>query len=353
MKARGCLLVLVCALAALVLPAAAAAKPGYVVKAKGLHLSLGLPASDGYSASLRTQGHRQVKLTLSKGSFFANYVALGRVSRKGIEADFGRFGHVSLRFRAKDRFRPPLIPGLPGIKPPPSLRDRCKGRRSTGERGVFVGSVRFEGERGYAQVHAHRLRGKVVRSYRRVCKEKFSAGASKVKARQESVIFTAQAQRFGVHRLLIGIESSLALKDEEFAFTIAFGGERRKVGRVGVRKLMLVIEDFDSIEVSPLEVRPLTAEVKLRKPFEGSASYVEKGKAPPTWTGTLGVRLPGSGLMPLAGPEFEAELCRASGEEEIDRCVESVLSTLGNSALLQGSGSHSQPLALARLSSLR
>lgn len=350
MKARGPLLLLVCALTALsALPVAAAgAKPGYVVKPKILRLSLPLPASKGYSASIETEGHRKVSLKISKGSFFATYDALGRVSRKGIEADFGDFGRVSLRFEAKSRFTPEgLFAGLPL---PDSMRPKCKGKSSVGERGLFLGNVSFEGERGYTRVAANRLKGKVVRRYKRICKRRSSASASKAKLREEAVFYGAQAQRFGVQRFLVGAEVSFAYGGEESASTIAFGGERRKEGPVSVLKLALILEDLDSIEISPVDKRPVTAKVKLRKPFEGTASFGQEGKAPPTWTGTLGVRLPGSGLVPLTGPEFEAEICRGSGEDEFSRCAESIL--LG-SPVAQGNGSHSQPLALAKLSSLR
>lgn len=64
----------------------------------------------------------------------------------------------------------------------------------------------------------------------------------------------------------------------------------------------------------------------------------------------LGLRLPVSGLIPLTGPELETEFCRAAEPAHFERCLESLLE---DSPLAQGSGSHSQPLALARLSSLR
>lgn len=344
MTARGGLAVLVCALAALSLPAGAAAKPGYTVKPKSLQLQLGLPASNGYSASIVTDGHRQVELNVSKGNFFAHYTALGKVSRRGIEVDFGSFGQVSLRFRGKRRYHPSLIPGL---KLPKFLQDRCKGRRTVAESGVFVGNVRFEGEHGFTRVKVNRHKGKVVRSYRRVCKGPFRPFAGKI--REEGIFLAAAAKRFGITRLLVTTEASLSFKGKKFSFTIAIAGEKKKVGRVAVDKAGLLLEELDSVAISPVGKQPLTAKVKLRKPFEGTATYLDEGTAPPTWTGNLGIRFPGSGLVPLAGPEFEPELCRGNGET-----FENCLDSLEDEALFRyGNGSHSQPLALARLSSLR
>ncbi|HEX6603086.1 MAG TPA: hypothetical protein VF030_10635 [Solirubrobacterales bacterium] len=339
---------LVCALVALLaLPAGAGAKPGYVVKPKSLRLSLGLPASNGYSATITTEGHRQVSIQVFKGSLSATYTALGRVSRKGIEADFGDFGRVSLRFKSKSRFTPrgPLA----GLPLPDSLRQECRGKKAVGERGMFEGSVSFEGERGYTKIDARRLKGKVLRRYKRVCDRPFDP-ISKLKIRQKAVAYSAKAQSLGVLRFLIGVKFSLALGGEETTTTIAFGGERKKVGRVGVNKLLFVFDEVDSIKASAPGKQPVTAVVKLQKPFAGTATYLKEGKAPATWTGDLRARLPGSGLVALAGPEFQAEICRASGEDALEQCFAKVLAT---SALAQGSGSHSQPLALARLSSLR
>ena len=66
--------------------------------------------------------------------------------------------------------------------------------------------------------------------------------------------------------------------------------------------------------------------------------FRDPAQGPATWAGSLSVALPGVPDVALAGPNFAARLCsRAS----LLRC------------LRYGSGSHSQPLALARLSSLR
>ena len=152
-------------------------------------------------------------------------------------------------------------------------------------------------------------------------------------------------QRF----LLIG-EASIAEGQVDLSLTVAIGGLKEKVGRVAISKFSLLFEEEDSIEVSPVGAKPQTVEVKLPKPFEGTASYLEEGKNAPTWSGDIGLRLPGSGLVPLAGPEFQADLCRASKSENFLNCLKSIFE---ESPLAQGSGSHSQPLALARLSSLR
>jgi hypothetical protein len=344
MKARGHLIFLACALALIGVPAGADAKPGYVIKPKSLRVNLSLPASNGYFATIQAQGPRKVSLSLSKGGMSATYLARGRVSRKGIEADFGEFGQVSLRFKPESRFTPrgPFA----GLPVPVPLRESCKGKSSEGEKGVFLGKVRFEGERGYTRIDTHRLRGRVVRRYERVCKAAVDPFADKFKVREEVVFFGAKAQGAGVQRFVSGMEMTVSVGGQELAIAVLKGSERKRVGHVGVTKAGFVIGESDTIDFSPAGKQPVTGLAMPEKPFEGTASYLGEGKAPPTWSGTLAVRLPGSGLVPLAGPEFEAEICRSTGKAGLERCAEKL-------PLAQGSGSHSQPLALARLSSLR
>jgi len=324
------------AAAALALPAGAWAKPGYTVKQKSLHLRLELSASNGYAASIETAGHRQVVLRLAKGGVSATYTALGRVTHNRIEADFGTFGQVSLRFRGKRRYHPKDLLSF--------LYRGCKGRKTVGERGVFVGGVRFEGERGFAQARAHRARGVSIRSYRRVCKNRFRASASAVKPSEEDLLILAQSKSGGVLRSFLGFKSSI------LGLTLAVGSEREKQGRVAILRSALVIDYARAIRINPRDESPVQAKVKLARPFEGSASYLREGKAPPTWSGTLAVHLPGSGLVLLTGPEFESEICRSFSQEESLRCTDRLLKA---QPFRYGSGSHSQPLALARLSSLR
>ena len=349
MKARGSLVFLACATAALLaLPAAAGASQALTLKNKGLHLQVFLPASHGYTAILRTSGHHQVTLTLAKGDVVASYRTLGTVSRKGIKADFGRFGQMNLHFRGKSGPRPAnLVPSYL-----PFLDDKCKGRRPVREAGLFRGNIRFAGENGYSRVVAHRLRGSVSRTSTVDCRlGSGRAGASSAEDRPEIVFFSAIAKGGGVTRVLLTLDIGFAGKGGKVeGLSLDIGGRMEKVGRTMITKFGLIFGDPAFVALSPKKARPVTAKMRLPAPFSGTGLYEDDGRQPPSWTGSLGIRLPGVGLVPLTGPEFDAFLCRATTGREADRCEEQ----LGEvEPLLYGSGSHSQPLALARLSSLR
>jgi hypothetical protein len=320
--------------------ATATAKPSYVVKPKSLHLSASLPASNGYAASIRTSGHRQVVLTFSQGSYQVTYTTLGRVTRRRISADFGRLGHVSLRFRDKRR---------PRKLPLPFLMRECKGRKSVEERGVFVGNVRFRGERGFTRIRASRVKGRALRTYRRVCKGPawLQAGTSSAEP-YEGNLLTASAQANGVSRTFIAIEITVELGGEPFGLAVEGATLEEKVEGVAILKSASTLDE-GTFRLSRSRGGPVETRVVPSWPFVGSATYIPRGRETAAWSGSLGVRFPGSGQVSLAGPEFEADLCRAASPSRFDHCVETVQSLRP----LYGSGSHSQPLALARLSSLR
>lgn len=348
-------MVFACAAAALmVLPTGASAKPGYLVKPKSLELHVDVPTRNGWAMSLDTAGHRQVVLTASKGEFIALYKTLGRVTRKGIEADFGSFGHVSLRFHAKPEPRRVPAPSPPEVRQRPQ-RPRCTGRAPVVERGIFRGSLRFEGERDYIGVLSNRLSGNVKRTYKQVCKRRTPlARASRAPIREELVALAAIAQIRGETRFFQAFKVTVRGKGgTEFGVSIEFGAQSEKVGRVLASKVALTgLEDESSASylLSRRGADPVTAEITPPSPFSGTGLYRAEGDMPATWTGALGVRLPGLGLVPLTGPEFEPTFCRAANQRESTRCFDQLEAALEP---FYGSGSHSQPLALARLSSLR
>jgi len=353
---------LACALLALALPTAASAGGHAIVKKKSLHLDFRLPAQQGYSISVRTDGHRQIQIGVTRDESFAVYTALGHVTRKGIEADLGRFGQISLRFRTKSRSRQEPLDGLL----PPPLRRKCKGRLPVRERGVLAGNVRFEGEHGYVRTVAHRVPARLTRSYKSVCRWKSDAraGASATRPKIEALMLSLDAHRQGVERALTLFSIPLPTKNKKDpeGITIAVALRKEKVERVGTTKAALLFDDIAGIAASPRGKKPLSAEVKLPAPFAGTGTYLEEPGQEPSWSGDFGVHLPGSGLVPLTGPEFAFAFCRAISEREFDRCFDrtelpsrslGLSSRLLGRLLAQGSGSHSQPLALARLSSLR
>lgn len=253
-----------------------------------------------------------------------------------------------------------LPPDLVALLP----KRECKGRRAQRFVGRFVGSITFEGEKGFATVDADSGKSRLDRSYRRLCErnrfwESLRSGepAGSSVPPPQITLLSASGKNGGRHvtfkafkvdpgQGLFGIEEALG--------TIVSGrvAERREGMRI--RRSATVFAEFSALQTSPRGKLPARAKVTLTRPFEGTASLIEQRGEPASWTGPLLVRLPAAGGVPLAGPGTTARLCRIKGLRELEEspCLEgrAERESLLRDSLVQLSGSHSQALADVRLS---
>lgn len=337
------LLALTLALVGLALPAAASARPGWEEQPRSLHLSFQTAISNGYQLAVKTTGHRQVELGLSKGGVSATYKTSGKVSREGIEANFGTLGELAVEFSGRPtRFTGWLPRGLPSWLLP---HRKCNGRRPQQETGTFHGTIRFEGENGFARIDTDRARGTVRRTYRRLCKGRSGGGifatllgraAASAPAKSKpdelsvDVVLAAgsQGDRIVVFEAFgIGGSSDQPRFDEfikslgPFALvsTIEYRDDMR------INRQALATGEEGSLIVSPPKRKHVTATVAFPKPFEGTAEFEHAPGTPPTWIGTLAARLPGAGAVPLTGDGLKTLFCRLplseDGDEKTDRCT--------------------------------
>jgi len=315
------------AISLLLLPAGAAARPGDEVRPRSLHLTMSGAGTRGYAVTVDTLGHHRVTLTVSKGGQVASYMTKGKVSRHQVKADFGRFGKVSLRFHGKRRPFPTA-----SREPAKHRRTRtaCRGRDPQREVGRFHGTIEFEGQNGYTRLAVGKLRGEVRRSYRQVCRL-VPVRKHRRRARPAvAVSSSASANPFGFNLTLLSARSRVGNALTRFTaisvepprgipiprkdlYSIVTASLQEKVGRVRVLRSAMQFAAPGKIRISRRGVDPTTARIALGAPFSGRAHYraADAGK-PATWTGSLGVRLLGSGLLPLTGPHFHTVLCRVS-----------------------------------------
>jgi hypothetical protein len=324
---------------------------GGEVRPRSLHLMMAAEATSGYDVSVETLGHHRVVLAAQRGGAFASYTVRGRVSRRRVKADFGRFGRVSVRFRGAPKpFG--LLSGR-DVKVPGRHR-KCRGRHPEREVGRFRGTIDFAGQRDFTKLAIGRLHGEVRRSYRQICHGGFQVRELSRAARAGFglTLLTARARhgktvtRFDA----IGIEPPphSGIRSSELP-AIVSAERKEQVRRIHVVRSTFLSTEPGAVTFSPRGAKRASARVSLPRPFGGHAVYRgPKGNSPASWTGPLNVRLPGSGALPLTGPDFTVTLCRvgaAPGNPCLRRAEASVA--------VQGSGSHSQPLAEARLSSER
>lgn len=329
--------VLLAALAlSLVAPDAGAAPRGWQEQPRSLRLSFEAKASNGYRISVETAGHKQVTVRLAKGGTSALYRTTGRVSRTGIEADLGALGEIAIEFRG----RPVRLQSSPSRKKS-GLRGRlprrkCHGRKPQLEVGTFHGTIRFEGENGFARFDRDRVKGTMQRTYRRLCKAgprlgflaaKLDAVASAAKkpkrdAYMTFLVATGELEGRRVAFVTLGFDGTTGdpLLDDLLGIlgriARAVTSERRD--GVLIQREGISFGSEGSLIVSPPKRKQITATVAYPKPFEGTGEYQQTPGSPPSWIGSLVARLPGAGAVPMTGSGLTTVFCQVSFDLDAD-----------------------------------
>ncbi|HEU4462181.1 MAG TPA: hypothetical protein VFR75_06275 [Solirubrobacterales bacterium] len=299
MKARGALAILVCAMAALTLPASAAAKPGYYVAEPSIFSWIDLRGSNGYEVHISGISQRQVWVLVEKGGASAAYLWRGRVTEDAIEAKLGNLGRVSVQLQ-------------PGSRSEAEPRQAgCKGKPGVRHEGRFAGVIRFRGEKSFTSVDVESARGTVFRSFRMVCKRR---GGKEPQYKQPPTTSLnavssryPQAPWFSVFKQEPVRRSAFpALEEAQYT---AHTTERDP--GLGVVRSASAIAEPETFAVSPLGAAPATASVAPPAPFSGTASYEKTPDGKGIWSGDLAVELPGRGTLSLTDSTYRAELCRS------------------------------------------
>lgn len=283
--------------------------------------------SDGYQVQMMTIG-RTVLLEAGKARVGSFYAVRGNVSGNRIGARFGKLGRIAVKFSPVDR----------------SSRRRKSERCPDGgpplEFGVFRGTIKFRGERGYTTVDARRAPGLVIHPRRRPCGPNLRAALSTT---------------FGLRPLNTQLTAISRTKGTVTSFELSRRGQSRLLleasrqerrGRMQIfRQASTVIGGENAFIASGPGVQPAFAFLVAPKPFGGSALFA--ADASTTWSGSLTAWLPGAGKVSLTGPEFALSFCRRSSEERGCNPEPPVRKPLW---IPQGRGSQSQALREARLS---
>jgi hypothetical protein len=317
------------------LPSGAEAKPGYNVRPAGTELWIDLEEKGDYEVLLEANDHQRVLLSVGEGIFTATeYSTEGRVSSKHIEADFGELGRVDIDVRLRPRRSFSYLPPR-----------NCKGPASIEVPGTFSGTIEFAGEGDIRPFTVKRGEISFTRRFKRVCKQRQPASdkGKKRKPKLDVGLLEASGEVEGRTSFFAAVNYALR-RNPARSFGLFIAGAVRKSEDVVIESSTLGFFGHESFQVSKPGKKPVTVKVmKPPEPLFGRALYLRKPGSPPRWTGNLNLDAPGNKKIPLA--DFESGLkvrfCRGSSEAEAEeRCA-------------YGSGSHSQPLALAKLSSLR
>lgn len=285
--AWGAFLVLVASLA---IPALASAGPqrrdDFTFDASR-RIEVRLRGTKGYAVSLFASGSSSVDLTVTGHHATVQYTARGRATRRLVKARFGRFGRVSVHFHPSQK--PHRVPQPGG---------NCEGRGELVEPGVFVGTIRFDGEKHYTEVHASRARGKISYKAKEVCHEFDSRGHSL------GFLVLNAAEKNGGASFTAFKPLSKAFPDESSFMAMVAEFQRNLI----ITRSILGQSNGDAFATVMSHGKLIRATVEPPAPFSGSATYSKTSAVPSeNWTGDLAVEFPGIGKVSLAGPEFCAE----------------------------------------------
>jgi len=210
----------------------------------------------------------------------SGYLAKGVARPERLQATFGKFGKVSMRFRHTR-----------------TSRSCSFGRVLIKQHGVFVGSLEFRGEGGYVSVDLHRAKGTILREGKRChVRRHHDFDFSEL----EFLFAKPEAAMLAFSRDGVDSTALLAIAAKKKSTFIAVDEESR--GKLAIIRLALVHKPgslkFDEALTSGRLVPPA--------PFHGTGRYHAFPDGTATWSGNLNINFPGAPHFPLTGPSFEA-----------------------------------------------
>lgn len=241
------------------------------------------PSSGGDKVGVSTFGSAVTLVVSSKNGGNLSetvYVARGVATRERLQATFGQFGKVLMRFHES------------------SKHAVCHGTlRLVRHKGVFTGNFRFRGENGYVSVHVHRASGGILEPAGSCPRRRHHHGHF-----DGSILFETPSAFLAESRQGVNSTGLLALEFGPISEVLAFHEESR--GKLAILRAAFVAPH----EAFHVNEAATAAKVSLPAPFHGAGHYRAAPDGTTTWTGNLTVNFPGAPRFPLTGPDFKTFL---------------------------------------------
>lgn len=224
----------------------------------------------------------------------------GRVTKSRLEADFGGYGQIVVRFRWSGSITRNAAPGeFAGCTPVGPVRDKL---------GVFVGAIRFRGERGFTRVNRTRAVGRMAAPRRLTCPPGARGlrppGKRRTVGLRSPRISVLRPVRFAVgdqalQQLQLFDPSLLALAGvADFSYQgVSFMASsfEERLG-LAIQRVVLARGGKSSFAVDRTLRR---ARIQPPAPFSGAATVI--GCPTTWWRGSLAVRFPGRKVRLVQG----------------------------------------------------
>lgn len=253
-------------------------RSGFVLKADGYRVGVSTFGSAVYLEVWR--GERGDRVATS-------YLARGVARPERLQATFGNFGKVKMRFRPS-RHRTWV-----------GKKRTCRGaNRFIKRHGVFRGNLRFRGEDGYVSVRIHRAKGAVVVPAPKCLHQRSRGGGFNFNFNP----FEPRAGLLSISREGIDSTSILALEGRRNTLFVA--------GTEDSRPHVAIFRTAVLRKHSPIRIDDALTKARLTPPvpFHGTGRYRAYSDGTNSWTGDLTVNFPGAPRFPLTGPTWETFL---------------------------------------------
>ena len=215
------------------------------------------------------------------------YLARGVARPERLQATFGHFGKVKMRFR-ESRNRTWV-----------GKRRTCRGaNRFIKRRGVFRGNLRFKGEGGYVSIRIHRAKGAVVTQAPK-CRRRRGGGGFEPPLRQLLPAEVGAAGDRPRRRRLNRLPRDRRQAEH------ALPRQQRRIPRQARDR-----PHRDRPQTEPVRINESLTSASLSppSPFHGDGRYRAAPDGSTAWSGSLSVNFPGAPRFPLTGPSFETFL---------------------------------------------
>jgi hypothetical protein len=281
------------ALALAALPASATAKPSRGVLGNSLFSGFELRGSNGYRIQVITAGRQLVLLGASKGQVAASYAVEGNIHGDRIEARLGSLGRISVRFVSSSR-----------SQRRGSRSKRCTDPFDLVQKGRFLGTIKFAGERGYTKVDSRGARGFVFGLPENPCGTQSATSSLALPPTRLTTHLVAVAK---------GGRKSYSLEASRFGgdqISLSASIEERRPRMDIFRVASTTVGGENAFVSSGVGRHPAHATLSPPKPFSGTGVFEEGSPPSSSWRGSIAVWLPGAGKVRMAGERFASSLCR-------------------------------------------
>jgi hypothetical protein len=286
-----------------VLPAGAAAKPGFFVVRPEHRADISFPGSHGYKIDVQVSDVKGAPgpssfVVAKHGAFEANYTSGG--------GSLGADGALDLQLPGAAHLQLSFYPTTVSHEP---VGENCTGKPTIVEHGQFHGTIQLRGRQGFTEAHRSAAPGTIVRGFKQVCDNRHPHVISAI---------AGQSDATPPDTLLITGSRSKALSTLFTVSTFGVGGKVKPSFDANAITASHGVSFSSSLH---LEASPATFNVPDLKtlaeatvappaPFTGIAEFTSAAPHQSTFSGDLAVELPGFGRLQLANGTDFAELCK-------------------------------------------